>query len=169
MALETLKGVEKIDDENLIVMDKLREQYPEKFNESGSMDYKWFEEEIRPTNFIYLREDKNSLSFTIQNGPVKENGKNGCQVSALIDAARIIYNNFLETQVKTRDELLTRLKKGSFKSDEESEKLRADINNLSVSIDCNKNTVKSLTSALHFQMVRTADRTSREVEGTEEL
>ena len=28
----------------VIVMDELREKYPEKFNDSGSMDYKWFEE-----------------------------------------------------------------------------------------------------------------------------
>jgi len=90
MALETLKGIKKIGKHNLIVMDELREQYPEKFNESGAMDYKWFEKDIRPNNFIYIRHDVNSLSFTIQNGPIKEAGVNGCQVNEIIEAAKII-------------------------------------------------------------------------------
>jgi len=90
MALETLKGVEKIGIFNLIVMDELRDKHPEKFNESGAMDYAWFEKDVRPYNFIYLRHDKNSLSFTLQNGPIKENGVNGCQVNEVIEAAKII-------------------------------------------------------------------------------
>ena len=90
MALETLKGLEEIDGVRIVVMDELREKYPEKFNESGAMDYKWFEKEIRPTNFIYVRHDKNSLSFTIQNGPIKENGLNGCQVDSIIKVAKKI-------------------------------------------------------------------------------
>lgn len=90
MALETLKNVDKIGEFEVVVMDELREKYPEKFNESGSMDYKWFEEHIRPKNFVYIRHDKNSLSFTIQNGPIKENGVNGCQVDTIIEAAKKI-------------------------------------------------------------------------------
>ncbi len=90
MALETLKGVEKIGGFNLVVMDDLREKFPEKFNESGSMDYNWFEKEIRPKSFIYVRNDKNSLSFTIQDGPIKENGVNGCQVDTIIETAKVI-------------------------------------------------------------------------------
>ena len=90
MALETLKGIKKVGDFDLIVMDDLREQFPEKFNKSGAMDWQWFEKDIRPNNFIYVRHDKNSLSFTIQNGPIKENGVNGCQVDEVIAAAKII-------------------------------------------------------------------------------
>lgn len=90
MALETLLGIHTIGVYDLVDMDKLREQYPERFNESGSMDYKWFEADIRPKNFIYVRHDKNSLSFTLQNGPIKENGVNGCQVDTLIEAAKVI-------------------------------------------------------------------------------
>jgi len=90
MALETLKGIKEIGGYPVIVMDELREKYPEKFNESGSMDYKWFEAEIRPTNFIYVRHDVNSISFTLQNGPIKEVGENGCQVDTLIHAAKLI-------------------------------------------------------------------------------
>lgn len=90
MALETLKGIKKLGGFNVVVMDELREQFPEKFNESGSMDYKWFEKDVRPTNFVYVRNDVNSLSFTIQNGPIKENGVNGCQVDTVIEAAKAI-------------------------------------------------------------------------------
>ena len=90
MALETLKGVKRIGGFGLVVMDTLRDQFPAKFNESGAMDYKWFEADIRPHNFVYVRNDKNSLSFTIQNGPIKENGVNGCQVDTIIEAAKLI-------------------------------------------------------------------------------
>jgi len=87
MAIETLKGVEKIDGFDVIVMDELRDKHPEMFRPDGSMHYHLFEKEIRPKNFIYIRHDTNSLSFTLQNGPVKENGVNGCQVDTIIEAA----------------------------------------------------------------------------------
>ncbi len=90
MALKTLNGVEEIDGFKVVVMDDLREKYPEKFNESGAMDWQWFEADIRPNHFIYVRKDKNSLSFTIQNGPIKENGVNGCQVDTIIASAKEI-------------------------------------------------------------------------------
>ncbi len=90
MALETLKNVKEINGEKIIIMDELRTQFPERFNESGAMDYKWFEETIRPNSFIYVRHDKNSLSFTIQNGAIKEAGKNGCQVVDIIAVAKHI-------------------------------------------------------------------------------
>lgn len=88
MALETLKGIKEINGEKIIVMDELREQFPEKFTETGAMDHVWFEKDIRPNSFIYVRHDKNSVAFTIQNGPIKENGKNGCQVSDMIAVAK---------------------------------------------------------------------------------
>lgn len=90
MALETLKNVKEIGGFQVVVMDDLRNQFPEKFNESGAMDYKWFEKDIRPNNFIYIRQDVNSLSFTIQNGPIKENGVNGCQVDTVIETVKMI-------------------------------------------------------------------------------
>ena len=90
MALETLKSVTKIGGFDVVVMDELREKFPDKFNDSGSMDYKWFEKDIRPYNFVYVRHDVNSVSFTIQNGPVKENGVNGCQVDTIVAAAKKI-------------------------------------------------------------------------------
>jgi len=90
MALETLAGIKKLGGFDVVVMDELRPKHPDKFNESGAMDYKWFEAEIRPNNFVYVRNDVNSISFTIQNGPIKENGVNGCQVDTLIHAAKTI-------------------------------------------------------------------------------
>jgi len=88
MALETLKGVTEINGQKVVVMDELREQFPERFTETGAMDHKWFEETIRPNSFIYVRHDKNSVSFTIQNGPIKEAGVNGCQVVDMISVAK---------------------------------------------------------------------------------
>ncbi len=90
MALETLTGVKKVGGFDLVVMDDLRTKHPEKFNESGAMDWAWFEKEIRPTAFVYVRNDKNSLSFTLQKGPVKERGVNGCQVDTVIETAKLI-------------------------------------------------------------------------------
>ncbi len=88
MALETMKGVTKLDGFDVVTMDDLREKHPERFTETGAMDHVWFEETIRPHNFVYVRHDKNSIAFTIQNGPVREAGVNGCQVTTLIAAAR---------------------------------------------------------------------------------
>jgi arginine/lysine/ornithine decarboxylase len=90
MALETLTGIDKIGGFDVVIMDELREKFPEKFTESGQMDWKWFESEIRPNKFIYVRKDKNSLSFTVQNGPIKEVGVNGCQVDTIIETAKIM-------------------------------------------------------------------------------
>lgn len=106
MALETLKGLKKINGETIVVMDELREQFPEKFNESGSMDYKWFEKDVRPHNFIYVRNDVNSLSFTIQNGPIKEVGKNGCQVVDVIAVAKHILEQ-LNAKFPCRENAMT--------------------------------------------------------------
>ncbi|MFM6929439.1 MAG: hypothetical protein ACKOX6_13305 [Bdellovibrio sp.] len=88
MALETLKGVKEINGEQIVIMDELRQLHPDRFTETGAMDHVWFESAIRPYAFIYVRHDKNSLSFTLQNGPIKEVGKNGCQVSDIIAVAR---------------------------------------------------------------------------------
>lgn len=105
MALETLKGVESVGGYEVVTMDTLREQYPEKFTESGQMDWHWFESEIRPNKFIYVRHDKNSLSFTLQNGPVKEVGKNGCQVQTIVETAKVMLEG-LNKQFPCRENAL---------------------------------------------------------------
>lgn len=96
MALETLKDLHMVRGFNVVNMETLKEKHPERFNESGSMDYKWFEQEVRPHNFIYLRHDVNSVSFTIQNGPIKESGVNGCQLDSLIEVAKIMIEGLNE-------------------------------------------------------------------------
>lgn len=90
MALETLDEVRNIGEFELVCMDDLRKEYPDRFTETGAMDHVWFETTIRPYNFIYLRKDKNSISFTVQNGPIKEVGINGCQVDAIVETAKLI-------------------------------------------------------------------------------
>jgi len=91
MALETLTGVKKINGVDIVVMEDLAKEFPQHFNsESGAMDWQWFEKEIRPNKFIYVRNDKNSLTFNLQDGPVKESGVNGCQVTDIIAVAHRI-------------------------------------------------------------------------------
>ena len=85
MALNELKGIKEINGKAICVMDELREKYPEKFNESGAMDYKWFEKEIRPNFNIFLRHDVDSISFNMLTKPVSEGGDlNRCQLVDLI-------------------------------------------------------------------------------------
>lgn len=90
MALEVLEDEKTIGGVDVAIMDKIKEEHPEMFGESGQMDYKRFEEEFRPKFPVQIRLDKNSISFTIQKGPIKEVGVNGCQVDTLIYAAKKI-------------------------------------------------------------------------------
>lgn len=96
MALETLKGVKEIGGFKVVDMNTIKEEKPEMFRPDGSMIYHLFDTEIRPFNFIYVRHDVNSISFTLQNGPVKENGVNGCQVVTMIQAAKFIIEKLNE-------------------------------------------------------------------------
>lgn len=102
MALKTFENVKNLGGFDVVVMDQLRAQYPERFTETGAMDHKWFEETIRPVNFVYVRHDKNSLAFTLQDGPVKEAGVNGCQVDTVIEAAKVMLEG-LNKQLPCRE------------------------------------------------------------------
>lgn len=82
MALETLKGVTEIGGF------KVLQQRPTK-PDSDDIDWNLFDEQ-RKLSPIYVDHDVNMVSFRIQNGPVKENGVNGCQVDTLIAAAKVI-------------------------------------------------------------------------------
>ena len=86
----------KIAGSNILIMDELRKNNPELFPKSlsGQMDYSVFETQFRKQNPIQLRIDKRSISFTMQDGPVKEVGNNGCQVDALIEMALHILQYF---------------------------------------------------------------------------
>ena len=94
MKKKILGGIEKLGEFDVVVMDELRDKYPDKFIKSGQMDWKWFESEVRPHFFVYVRHGKNSISFTLQDGPIKEVGVNGCQVDTILMAAKAIIEGF---------------------------------------------------------------------------
>jgi len=71
MALETLKGIEEI----------------------GGFEVDFWPEDRnlwKPTAPVIVNNKTNTIAFTIQNGPIKEVGVNGCQVDTLIEAAKLI-------------------------------------------------------------------------------
>jgi hypothetical protein len=107
VALKILDNVKELGGSPVLVMDDLREKFPERFNASGAMDYEWFEKDIRPNYFVYVRRDKNSISFTLQDGPVKEVGVNGCQVEALIEASMWLIES-LNEKIPCRENDLAR-------------------------------------------------------------
>lgn len=105
MALETLKDIENIDGLDIVDIVKLKEETLRKQPEgstrqerclNGEPWYRFFEREIRPNKFCYVRHDVNSLSFNIQNGPIKENGVNGCQVTDILKVCLHIYKGLNE-------------------------------------------------------------------------
>ena len=101
MALETLKGVEEIGGFKIVRVkppemswddfDKTRDKFP-----------------------INITERMNTISFKIQNGPIKENGVNGCQVDTLVETAKLIVeglnknfpSEFNERAIKGLDDCL---------------------------------------------------------------
>lgn len=88
-----------------------------------------------PTDFIVVDHTANTLFFKIQNGPVKENGVNGCQVDHVIKTARQIIWGL-------------------------NEKFPSDFNTQALA------GLDAATTALD---ARTADRTTRSVEGTNQV
>lgn len=81
MALETLKNKETIGSFS-VLQERVKK-------EDGSIDWD-ATDEARKKAPIFVDHDVNMISFRIQNGPVKENGVNGCQVDTLIHTAREI-------------------------------------------------------------------------------
>lgn len=47
-------------------------------------------DKVKNIFFIHLNDKENIISFKIQDGPIKENGVNGCQVDELIETAKIM-------------------------------------------------------------------------------
>lgn len=98
--LELLDGISKLAGYNVVVMDELREKHPDKFNNTGGMDYKWFETEIRPKHHIYMRKDVNSIAFTF-----KKDGKPGCDARAVISfLIETIHANLLKYDPDSEDQ-----------------------------------------------------------------
>ena len=88
--INTLRKETHINGKKIIHMDDLVEQFPEHFNkDSGQMDYKWFEKEIRPHHNIYIRHDVDSLTFNMLTKPAGDGGDlNRCQLTDLITVAK---------------------------------------------------------------------------------
>jgi hypothetical protein len=86
MSINSIKHLKEINGKEIIHMDKLREDFPQHFNsESGQMDYKWFESEIRPYYHIYVRHDVGSLTFNMLTKPASEGGDlSRCQWSDIV-------------------------------------------------------------------------------------
>ena len=86
MALETLKDSKTIDGFTVLNIDKLAKENPDKWDaENRRFDWDWFKKNVYPNgNYIIIDEHKNSITFKLQNGPIKENGVNGCQVDTIV-------------------------------------------------------------------------------------
>jgi len=75
MALETLKQVTQIGAFDV-------------YSDNEIADGKW--SDVDPKYCVCVHHGDNTISFRIQNGPIKENGVNGCQVDTMIAATKII-------------------------------------------------------------------------------
>ena len=64
----------------IVNMAALKEKFPEKFEESGQMNWKWFESEVRPNHKCFFRPDKSS--FTVQLAEGSE-GPGMCEIDML--------------------------------------------------------------------------------------
>lgn len=75
MTLETLKNIKKIGEYEILQGRIL--------NEDGSVNV-YNTDEATKAKPIHIDHDINTISFRIQDGPIKEKGVNGCQVDTLI-------------------------------------------------------------------------------------
>ena len=87
MALETLENVSKIGSENV-------GHHPSNWETDGTPEY------------IKVNHNTNTVSFTIQNGPIKENGKNGCQLIDMVATAKNMLEK-LNTKFPCRENAMT--------------------------------------------------------------
>ena len=89
MALETLKTYKQIDGFNVM----RNADRPTK--EDGSVDWDAFDI-AREKSPISINDEQNMISFKLQDGPVLENGENGCQLTTLIKTATIMLKHLNE-------------------------------------------------------------------------
>lgn len=87
MALETLKDIKEIGGFDVLHLS----------NPNDESKYQ--------NQSIVIDHNINSIHFTIQNGPIKEVGVNGCQVDTLIEAAKMIVDG-LNKQFPCRENSL---------------------------------------------------------------
>ncbi len=107
MALETMKGVKEINGEKI-----LQERvYLQPKEGDMKLEIDWpATDEARKECPIFVDHDVNMISFRIQNGPIKEVGKNGCQVEDVIAvAAHIVGELNKKFPCQENDEVLKNL------------------------------------------------------------
>lgn len=94
MALETLKGIKDINGVKIL---QERVYRSANHGEVGPLEIDWdMTDEARKHSPIYIDHDVNMISFRIQNGPIKEVGVNGCQVTDIIATAKVILEGLNE-------------------------------------------------------------------------
>jgi hypothetical protein len=80
MALETLKGLTRIGSTFAMT----NEERPK--NEDGSVNWDSFDE-MRKVYGVCVDHKANMISFKIQDGPIKEVGLNGCQLTDMVEVS----------------------------------------------------------------------------------
>lgn len=87
--LKFLSTLTKLAGYDVIVMEKLKEQYPERFDDYTVSDNDWFNDTIKSKNHIFICLDTNSLIFNLKD----ENNK-GCDLKAILSALiELVYFN----------------------------------------------------------------------------
>ena len=81
MALETLRNLTEIGGFKVLAERPTCDQ--------GIVDWDLFDKQ-RKASPIYIDHDVNTVSFRIQDGPIKENGVNGAQVDTLLHTALLM-------------------------------------------------------------------------------
>lgn len=98
MALETLKGVSEIGGfktfKNLSEGDAKEGAKVQVGDEIKTIPWQDFGDKFREEHPIGIHDGSNLLSFKFQRGPIKEVGKNGCQVDTLFATGLLILQGF---------------------------------------------------------------------------
>ena len=77
MALETLQEVNNVDEYEVVHF----------INE---LDVHWMNKLCCEKKSIFINHEKNWIAFKIQDGPILENGHNGCQLDTIIHVAKLM-------------------------------------------------------------------------------
>lgn len=94
--METLEGLKTINGERVLHLYGADENDPGLAcfaRDGGEVESaSWKEYDVIRNDYpICICHNLNSISFKIQNGPIKENGKNGCQVTDMVAVSNHIY------------------------------------------------------------------------------
>jgi len=94
MALETLMDVGYIDGFEVCDLDAMKNDHSFK-DPDGGFDWVKYDEH-RKKSPIAIAHGINTISFRIQQGPIKEHGMNGCQVDTMIKSSLLIIQKLNE-------------------------------------------------------------------------